>query len=193
MREIIPEELLVRYEYGERDFPQVKLCRSIWDSKPDLNGVNLSGINLCGADLRGVEMIGANLRGANLCGADLRDTILTEVNFSQTNLFSACLESAKLERAIIRNANLYSVNLCWCNLTGADLDGACLNHMNATNAYFCKAKVSPFEYAILADADFSDTNIPDQILCRGGNLIWRTIMSDGKIIVGPQYGNGQGK
>jgi hypothetical protein len=32
-----------------------------------------------------------------------------------------------------------------------------------------------------------------QLLCRGRNLIWNTVMPDGTIEVGPQFGDGEGR
>ncbi|NJL62138.1 MAG: hypothetical protein HC903_10275 [Methylacidiphilales bacterium] len=75
-----------------------------------------------------------------------------------------------------------------------DLRGSVLNHINATCAYFDRAiNIGALEYAILADASFQDAHIPDQLICRGGNLIWRTIMPDGTIKLGPQCGDGEGR
>jgi hypothetical protein len=78
------EELLARYEAGERDFTGVDL------SGVNLNGANLSGINLGYANLSRASLFEANLSGANLQYANLSDV----------NLMKANLENAKLENVI---------------------------------------------------------------------------------------------
>ncbi|WP_334960490.1 pentapeptide repeat-containing protein [Nostoc sp.] len=172
-----PEELVGRYLQGERDFRGIKLTQSPLDiegNEIDLRGLYLQEINLSGACLKKADFTEADLTGANL--------------------FGSVLEQACLKRAIVRDANLYSANLRWCNLTEADLRGSVLDHINATCAYFDRAiNIGALEYAILADASFRDAHIPDQLICRGGNLIWRTIMPDGTIKLGPQYGDGEGR
>lgn len=81
----------------------------------------------------------------------------------------------------------------WCNLTDADLRGSDLDHINATCAYFDGANLNTLNYAILADTSFRNALITRELICRAGNLIWRTIMPDGTIEVGSQYGDGQGR
>lgn len=175
--EMSPEELVGRYLQGERDFRGIKLIQSPFDVEG--NEIDLRG--LC-------------LRDINLSGAYLKKADFTETDLTGANLFGAVLEQACLKRAIVRDANLYSANLRWCNLTEADLRGSVLNHINATCAYFDRAiNIGALEYAILADASFQEAHIPDQLICRGGNLIWRTIMPDGTIKLGPQYGDGEGR
>ena len=173
--EITPDELWFRYADGERDFPGIKLLQSERASGQmiDLQGFDLRGINLRRADLKY-----AGLTGVDLTGADLTGSVLIE----------ACLE-----RAIVRDASLYSANLHWCNLVQANLGGANLNHVNATSATFFRANIGAFEYAILANANFRDATIGNSTLCRGGNLIWDTTMSDGTIVVGSQFGDGEGR
>ena len=161
--EITPEELWFRYADGERDFPGIKLLQSERATSTQL-------IDLRGFDLRSINLRGADLSNADLTGADLTGAILIK---------------AYLERAVIRDASLFSANLNWCNLVQANLRGTSLDHVNATSAIFCRASIGAFEYAILADADFSDATIDNPTLCRGFNLIWNTTMSDGSVEVGP--------
>ena len=166
--EITAEELLERYADGERNFAGIELIQS--------DGVPLdSSIDLEGAVLRDI-----NLRGAYLRQADLRRSDLTGAD-----LFGVSLESAWLNRAIVRDANLHSAHLTWCDLTEADLMGTDLNHMNASNAVFCKANIGGFSYAILAHADFQDAYAPESIICHFFNLIWETTMPDGRVEIGP--------
>ncbi len=172
-----PEELVGRYIQGERDFRGIIVIQSPLDvkgSEIDFRGLCLQNINLSGACLKKADFTGADLSGANL--------------------FGSVLEQACLKRAIVRDANLYSANLRWCDLSEADLKGSVLDHINATCAYFDRAiNIGALEYAILADASFQDAHISDQLICRGGNLIWRTIMPDGTVMLGPQYGDGEGR
>lgn len=168
--EITAEELLVRYNSGERNFAGIELIQSQGvpqDSSIDLEGAILRDINLRGAYLRQ-----ADLRRADLTGADL---------------FGVSLELAWLERAIIRDANLYSANLSWCDLTEADLRGTDLNHMNASLAKFCGANIGSFSYAILPHANFRSADVSQINICRFGNLIWETTMPDGSVERGPYW------
>lgn len=167
--EISAEELLVRYDAGERNFAGVEVIRNHWCI--DLEGLDFRGINLRGANLKDANLTGANLTGADLTGAILR--------------------SAILEQAIIRDASLYSANLCWANVSEADLRLTRLTHMNASSAVFFGAKFKyGFEYAILADANFRGATISDDVLYAHGNLLWNTTTSEGVIIRGPLYGDG---
>ncbi|WP_228021482.1 pentapeptide repeat-containing protein [Vasconcelosia minhoensis] len=174
--ELTPEELLIRYDYGERDFRGIKLI----ESERDINGEQ-------------VTLRGADLREINLRGSYLREVDLTEANLTGADLSGICLESAVLKRAIIKDACLHSANLHWCIFDEADLTGTVLNHMNACSAFFRNVKIGPFEYAVLADANFNGAMTPNQLLCRGGNLIWDTVMPDGSIVAGPQFGDGKGR
>ncbi|WP_181280726.1 pentapeptide repeat-containing protein [Aphanothece hegewaldii] len=171
-----PDELWFRYADGERDFRGIELIQAE-------NNLRGNPIELRGFDLREI-----NLRGAYLRLADFSETDLTGADLS-----GAFLVEATLKRTIIRNANLQSVNLHWSSLHEADLRGANLDHMNASSAFFCGAKIDTFQYAVLAYANFQNATIPKQLICRCGNLIWRTTMSDGTIVVGPQYGDGEGR
>ncbi|MHC5741246.1 MAG: pentapeptide repeat-containing protein [Nostoc sp.] len=169
--EMTAEELVIRYDYGQRNFAGVEVIPA--HGFIDLQGFNLQGINLRGS----------NLKSARLTGADLTDADLT----------GAILTSADLERAIIINASLHSANLRWTNVSKANLTRTCLHHINAADASFCEARVSYLERAILANANFRGAAIDNSGLCRFGNLIWNTTMSDGTIVIGPQYGDGEGR
>ncbi len=57
--------------------------------------------------------------------------------------------------------------------------------------FVCGSQISHIDRAILTDANFRGATISNSSLCRGGNLIWNTTMSDGTIIIGPQYGDGE--
>ena len=74
------QELLKRYNNGERDFSGANLRGA------SLRDANLRGANLCCADLCWADLRGANLRGANLRGASLRDANLRGANLRDANL-----------------------------------------------------------------------------------------------------------
>ncbi len=97
------EELLERYEKGERDFSEVDL------SKVNLEEVCLDGINLEGANLSGTLLFhstlrGAILRNANLEGADLSLTVLDEADFRGANLKNCRTLECSMIRTNFRNA-----------------------------------------------------------------------------------------
>jgi uncharacterized protein YjbI with pentapeptide repeats len=97
------QELLERYERGERDFRGANLI-----------GAGLFGVNLSRADLSRAKLSRANLRGANLTGSCL----------NRANLSSANLPRANLTGTDLRNTDLRNTDLRWCRLIGADLSGA---------------------------------------------------------------------
>ncbi|WP_319420107.1 hypothetical protein [Pleurocapsa sp. FMAR1] len=67
-----------------------------------------------------------------------------------------------------------------------------MSYMNASLAEFREAKMGiPFEEAILANTKFQGADISSGMICRGWNLIWNTVMPDGTIVKGPQWGNGR--
>ncbi|WP_414624848.1 pentapeptide repeat-containing protein [Calothrix sp. CCY 0018] len=169
--EITTEELLKKYTSGKRNFAGAVVVRNKTSGRSyiDLEGAILRDINFRGADLSF-----ADLRGADLSGADL---------------FGASLIEARLDNAIIRDANLECVTLCGCNLTNADLTGTALDYMNATDAIFRGAKLTPFGHAVLTEADFRGaTPALHDMICRGMNFIDKTIMFDGTIEFGPYFG-----
>jgi hypothetical protein len=105
---ITTEELISRYDAGERDFRGVDL------SGADLAGAYLARANLAFANLSGADLAGAYLEGVNLWDADLRGA----------NLSGAYLHGADLEGAYLAGANLIGANLSGADLEGADLEGA---------------------------------------------------------------------
>ena len=174
--EITPEELLVRYDDGERNFAGIKLIYSYGApthySGIDLKGIVLRDINLRGAYFEQISMVGIDLTGADLGG-----------------VFMHC---CNVSNAIIRNANLCAANLGGSSFIGSDLRGSLLDYMDASVASFRQAKMSgrAFEQAILAQTDFQGTDITNRRICSRWNLIWNTTMPDGSVIEGPQWGNG---
>lgn len=168
---ITAEELLVRYDSGERNFAGIELLQSA--EEPQDNTI----------DLRGAILPDINLRGAYLRQADL-----TEADLTGADLFGISLELAWLRRAIVRDANMYSANLHWCSLHEADLRGTNLDRMNATSAFFCGANIDGFEFAILIKTNFRDARIAPNIIWSYGNFVYDTTMPDGTIKSGPFFG-----
>jgi uncharacterized protein YjbI with pentapeptide repeats len=87
------QELITRYEAGERDFGwsnlyQVDLSGAVL-SRVVLYHVNLGGANLKGANLDRADLIGANLREANLVKADLTGANLSGASVTSEQLGKA--------------------------------------------------------------------------------------------------------
>jgi uncharacterized protein YjbI with pentapeptide repeats len=116
---ITVEELLGRYDAGERNFTDICLPVGRWN----LSNVDLSGAILTGAKLSNGLNTGpglTNATGANLRGADLRYSYLGHIDFT--------------------GANLTRTNLSFANLNECDLIGACLNGAIISNADIVGAK-----------------------------------------------------
>lgn len=110
--DISTEELIQRYESGERNFCDIGLTRL------DLSNVNLAGVNLAGAKLRGANLTGANLADANLSHAYLICANLTRANLSGANLTWAILVGANLENTNLRGSTFRYVQqnmAVYCN------------------------------------------------------------------------------
>jgi uncharacterized protein YjbI with pentapeptide repeats len=156
------DELLDRYQAGQRDFVQSELSEvhlsnaTLCDinleeanlSRAKLYGVNLSYANLNNANLRhaslyGVELQGTNLSNVDLRAADLHDVKLCYANLNDTDCSGsrfihvdfegADLSCADLSQADLRGANLNEVDLSCVNFSHANLSGATL--ANATQGF----------------------------------------------------------
>ncbi len=164
--EITGEELLRRYEKGERDFPLI----SLYDEKCVLEGANLQGINMMGGYFAAGSFDQTNLSEACLIGFDFQCKGLDKANLSNADLTGACLWSAFLNDAnlsscILKGVNMRNAILCNANLRGAVLDGA-----------------------VLANADFTGADFAiDRYMT--GILFWNTTMPDGSLVEGPIYIN----
>jgi Pentapeptide repeats (8 copies) len=162
---ISPEELLVRYDNGERDFAGIDLIscsETPWYYHGiELKGIVLRDINLRGAVLKEVDLTGVDLRGADLGGVFMEQCILSG--------------------ATIRDANLCAANVSWCSFDNADLRGSYLDHINAYSAWFNEAQMPHFECAVVAGTNFKGTNLTKEMICapEHRNLVWNTIMPDG--------------
>ncbi len=167
---ITTDELLARYNAGERDFNGIELIRI-----PERDGFD--------GPIEGIE--GADLRGINLRGANLKDIYLNGANLTGADLFGASLISACMADVIFRDADLLSANLNWAGCHRSDFTGARMDQMNACSANFIDAILSPFEYTILAFTNFQGAKGRESILGHG-NVIWETTMPNGSVVHGPQ-------
>jgi uncharacterized protein YjbI with pentapeptide repeats len=142
------EELLRRYQQGERYF-----ARAV-----------LAGSKLDGADLRGAYLADADLRGASLmiagkAGLPIADPNLTGAWLTRALMQGAILAGCILDEADLREAILDGAELDLAKLRGADLSGASLKNLkNAEHARFERVNVenARFSYANLTLAKFSD-------------------------------------
>ncbi|MCC3438120.1 MAG: pentapeptide repeat-containing protein [Microcoleus sp. PH2017_40_RAT_O_B] len=88
------EEVLRRYEAGERDFSLIQVYLSDEQSKERyLSGVNLSGANFRESDLLHLVLYG---QGINFSGSDLSDLDLARAHFEDADLSGANLSGACL-------------------------------------------------------------------------------------------------
>ena len=138
-------ELLARYEAGERDFFGV-----------DLSSANLSGVNLSGADMLGANISSANLSNANLSNANLSNVSLVGTNLSDANLSHADLSVAYLFEADLSAADLSAAYLDGTHLSHADLSEAKLINTSLINAKLVYANLI---YADLSDANLTNANL----------------------------------
>ena len=166
------EELLKRYEAGERDFIGIDL------SEANLSGANLSGVNLSEASLSVTNLSGANLSRANLNRTRLNVARLSGANLSNASLDGAILNVANLIRADLRGASLIQTaairtemiradlsqaNFSGANLSGADLREARLRQANLSSVSLSEANLRG---ACLVEANLEQANLNGADLSR---------------------------
>src|ERR671925_240447 len=108
------DELLKRYQAGERNFRCVSLVRA------KLAGAKLAYADLTGANLTGADLTGADLTDVRLAGADLTGAILTEAILTGADLTGADLagrtvpivEDLDRKMAEVALAATDSLNMC---------------------------------------------------------------------------------
>lgn len=201
MTEMTRDELVERYNAGERIFDGIKLVE--WSlsglSKTKLyklfKGVVLRDIMLRGADIRfenpGLNMTGADLSGANLRGAYFERVDLTGANFTGADLRGATFKECYVNNAIIRHANLFSANISGSRFGESDFTGSNLGEINAAFAEMGGCKNIGIEYGILVGTNFQGAETTEGRICSSMNLIWNTIMPSGRTLEKPQWGNGR--
>jgi len=150
------EEVLNRYEAGERDFMGILLTEA------NLSGVNLSEANFSGANLCVANLSGANLQGADLSKAKLNVARLSGCNLTKANFNRAILNVANLVRADLSGASLIQTGLIRAELIRAQLSNANLSRANLTGA--------DLREATLRQANLSGANLSEVDL-RGTSMI----------------------
>jgi hypothetical protein len=142
------QELVKRYQAGERKFTVVDLHRAVLKGfqlkEADFSFSNMIGVDLSGANLQKTKFMGAILYNANLSyanldhanlseakldGADLTGAILTWASF-----YKSSLNKAKMGYTEMTSASLIQADLTDANLEKADLRGAHLEKTDLTNA-----------------------------------------------------------
>ena len=168
---ITSEELLVRYDNGERDF----------------SGIDLVLSSEAFFDYMGIELKGLLLRDIVLRGAVLREVDMREVDLSGADLGGIFMENCNLHKAIIQDANLRGACLNECTFNDVDLRGSNLNYVNASFSSFREAKIPSFENAILVRTNFEGATGSDKnsIICGkySNNWLYNTIMPNGSEII----------
>lgn len=156
---ITPDELLERYQAGERNFNGIELIPVPERSDGDQTIYGLEGTDLSGISLRGASLI---------------KTRLTETNLTDADLFGACLYWSWLDYAILRNANLSNANLRETVLLYTDFSGVNFRHANLTYTVFGNCIFgdgdrggNAFEYTTLVSISFKSSNLNNGHICRG--------------------------
>lgn len=153
----ITEELIKRYEAGERSFKKEDL------SETDLREVNLSRTDLEGANLSKANLSRAILVNAYLFNANLKDACLEDCKLSKAILSQADLTGATLLRADLSEAILVEANLNGASLEEADLTGANLTRADLRGKV--KLEKADLEEAVLIEVKSKGADL------RGANLI----------------------
>lgn len=152
------EEVLRRYDAGERDFSLIKVYLSDEQSKERyLSGVNLSGANFRESDLQHLVFYG---QGINFSGSDLSDLDLAYAHFEDADSSGANLSGACLWRANFRRADLTGANF-----SRSDLQETGFHMTNLSRCKFSGAKMidTGFGFCDLIDSDFRDANFLDGV------------------------------
>ncbi|MBI4993065.1 MAG: pentapeptide repeat-containing protein [Candidatus Magasanikbacteria bacterium] len=96
--EMLQDELIQRYQRGERDFSGVKL-QGDSPLETDLMGCVLAGAIFIGITLRGAFLNGSNLQCVDFTGSDLSDTHFVNTDISGANMRSVTLQGAEVTAA----------------------------------------------------------------------------------------------
>jgi uncharacterized protein YjbI with pentapeptide repeats len=164
------EELLRRYEQGERDFrgvvlPKAKLRGTVLRDAyfegshlegADLRAVHLEGAYLSDAHLDGAELGEAHLEGANLTGANLEGANLSDAYLEEAILIDARLEGADLRFAHLERAQLINADCTRAEFRDANLEGAYLDSSRFFGAILIGASL---KRAVVTETDLSGADL----------------------------------
>lgn len=176
------EQLLQRFQRGEKVFENIHRI-----SGPSLEGADLSGITLRDVCLHEVSLSGTNLSGAylehvtiefaGLERTNLTNAILRDVTISHTQLPGVIFQGANLQQVTFhsssfdKNIDLRHANLSYATLVGVQLSNANLFGANLTAAY-------------LSDVDFSGADLRQVLvghttqerITRDATTLWEPIV-----------------
>ena len=183
------EELLQRYQAGERDFQGIHF-RIKRLEYANLSRANFSNAHFLSCGLRGVHFdhsvlrnatIVSGLRRASFRFCDLKGAVFCKESyggntFDASHLDEADLTSANLAHADLRAVNFQNAILTSASLVNVDLRGADLRRANLQNADLTNANLSDASlyYANLSGALLTGANITDAKLAS-------TVLPDGTI------------
>lgn len=192
------EELIRRYDRGERDFIAINL--------PDLLDVNLEGINLTRSNIGNCTNV--NLKYANLSQADLHFSQMNKVNLDNAKLIQADIQECNWSEVSLARAKLMQSDLSFsvferCNFERADLSHSIMQEggflrsnckqINMEMAFFCMCafSYSDFEAASCYQMHFGENEV---VSCnfknvRGadlsdlaGNTLQEVILPNGEVV-----------
>jgi uncharacterized protein YjbI with pentapeptide repeats len=163
---ISPEELVRRYDAGERDFRGLDMSGLKFRQPPNFAGADFSDGNFKGTFLGGAQLISCDLSRCDLTEADLSSAvllraILTGAKLSGATLRSTGLREAVLESASLENASLEGVDMSSLVATRANFSGSSLRSCNLDGARLLGANFSRarFHDSQLHNSDLSEANL----------------------------------
>jgi uncharacterized protein YjbI with pentapeptide repeats len=164
---ITVEELLARYQNGERNFAGISLASPTGITQM-LTDADLTGINLSGADLTGLRLERVNLSEAILTRSNFLDSVLIDVN--------------------LNHAELYKVNLRRCQGLYVDLSLAFMVQSNwvKTKILYSNLFYTNLEEAILICSSLEGAMNTDPFRI-GGAFAWHLTLPDGSLDEGPRF------
>jgi uncharacterized protein YjbI with pentapeptide repeats len=149
-RRAILEEIIKRYEVGERNFTGIELRNTAIDYTCFMD-VDFSRANLHSSGFDNIYLVNTNFSCANLEGTSFSG-FLINCNFSNANLREAYLR------------NLTGVDLTSADLSGADLRRAKLIGTNLRNANLTGIKMT-------SNTIFCNTTMPDGTISTNSNYV----------------------
>lgn len=167
MAEIPAEELLRRYEAGERDFrgldlSEIELSGSFVET--DFTGANFQFSQLWHCVFESCNLSEIDLRSAYVYALQINQCIMTGANLSNL-VRSIIIRDTDLRMTQIKRVHLYSGRFIDCDLRSVDLSESLFKHIKFTGSSLEGAKLtwsdfsgSDFEGVDLSRADLKGTN-----------------------------------